>query len=108
MLNYNRVTCRNPAVPLADQIRKYRIEQGLSLSELARRSKISRGYPSQLEKKPSDSCPSANILGDCVHDTPKEQSYGFLYPLVDPLQRLVISRSAFHPLYRLSLCFAKG
>jgi transcriptional regulator with XRE-family HTH domain len=49
-------------VPLADQIRKYRTEQRLSLSELARRSKISKGYLCQLEKKPFGPRPSADIL----------------------------------------------
>jgi transcriptional regulator with XRE-family HTH domain len=47
---------------LADQIRKHRIEQGLSLSELARRSKISKGYLSQLENKILGPRPSADIL----------------------------------------------
>lgn len=49
-------------MPLADQIRKYRTEQGLSLSELARRSQISKGYLSQLEKKSFGPRPSADIL----------------------------------------------
>ena len=49
-------------MPLADQIRKCRTEQGLSLSELARRSKISKGYLSQLEKKLVGPRPSADIL----------------------------------------------
>jgi transcriptional regulator with XRE-family HTH domain len=35
---------------LTDQIRKYQTEQGLSLSELAQRSMILKGYPSQLKK----------------------------------------------------------
>ena len=47
---------------LSDQIRKYRQEQGLSLTELARRSRISKGYLSQLENNPRDSHPSADIL----------------------------------------------
>src|SRR5438874_2592344 len=47
---------------LADQIRKCRTEQGLSLSELARRSKISKGYLSQLENSTLGPRPSADIL----------------------------------------------
>jgi transcriptional regulator with XRE-family HTH domain len=47
---------------LADQIRNRRTEQGLSLSELARRSKISKGYLSQLENSTLGPRPSADIL----------------------------------------------
>jgi XRE family transcriptional regulator, master regulator for biofilm formation len=47
---------------LSDQIRKRRSEQGLSLTELARRSRISKGYLSQLENDPDGPRPSADIL----------------------------------------------
>ncbi len=47
---------------LSDQIRKRRYEQSLSLTELARRSRISKGYLSQLEKDPDGPRPSADVL----------------------------------------------
>jgi transcriptional regulator with XRE-family HTH domain len=49
-------------VALADQIRKYRLEQGLSIAELARRSKVSKGYISQLENNVYGLRPSADTL----------------------------------------------
>lgn len=47
---------------LSEQIRKRRLEQGLSLTELARRSQISKGYLSQIENKPNGPHPSAEVL----------------------------------------------
>jgi transcriptional regulator with XRE-family HTH domain len=47
---------------LSDQIRKRRHEQGFSLTELARRSRISKGYLSQLENNPVGPHPSAEVL----------------------------------------------
>jgi XRE family transcriptional regulator, master regulator for biofilm formation len=47
---------------LSDQIRKRRLEQGLTLTELARRSFISKGYLSQLEHNPGAHHPSAEVL----------------------------------------------
>ena len=47
---------------LSDQIRNRRLEQGLSLTELARHSHISKGYLSQLENNPSGPRPSAEVL----------------------------------------------
>src|SRR5436853_2251084 len=59
---YNANVGRSYIVALADQIRKSRCEQGLSLSELARRSKVSKGYLSQLENSPNGPRPSAELL----------------------------------------------
>ncbi len=47
---------------LSDQIRKRRLEQNLSLTELARRSQISKGYLSQIENNPNGPRPSADVL----------------------------------------------
>jgi XRE family transcriptional regulator of biofilm formation len=47
---------------LADQLRKYRRIQGLSMAELARRAQVSRGYISQLEKNGDCPHPSVDIL----------------------------------------------
>ncbi|SRR6266487_4778591 len=47
---------------LSDQIRTRRREQGLSLAELARRAKISKGYLSRLERDSDDVRPSADVL----------------------------------------------
>ena len=47
---------------LADQLRKHRIKQGLSIAELARRSKVSKGYLSQLENNVYGVRPSADAL----------------------------------------------
>lgn len=47
---------------LSDQIRKRRREQGISLTELARRSRISKGYLSQLENSSRGPRPSAEVL----------------------------------------------
>jgi len=47
---------------LANQIRNRRLEQGLSLTELARRSHISKGYLSQIENNPNGPRPSAEVL----------------------------------------------
>ncbi len=47
---------------LSDQIRNRRLEQGLRLTELARRSHISKGYLSQIENNPDGPRPSAEVL----------------------------------------------
>ena len=47
---------------LSNQIRKRRLEQGITLTDLAYRSKISKGYLSQLENNPRGSRPSAEVL----------------------------------------------
>lgn len=47
---------------LSDQIRNRRHEQGLSLTELARRSQISKGYLSQIENNADGPRPSAEVL----------------------------------------------
>ena len=47
---------------LSDQIRRRRREQGISLTELARRSRISKGYLSQLENNARGPRPSAEVL----------------------------------------------
>jgi XRE family transcriptional regulator of biofilm formation len=47
---------------LADQLRKYRNMQGLSMAELARRAQVSRGYISQLEKDEDVIHPSVDVL----------------------------------------------
>ena len=47
---------------LSDQIRNRRLEQGLRLTELARRSHISKGYLSQIENNPNGPRPSAEVL----------------------------------------------
>ena len=47
---------------LSDQIRKRRQEHGISLTELAHRSCISKGYLSQLENNPRGPHPSAEVL----------------------------------------------
>ena len=47
---------------LADQIRNRRLEQGLSLSQLARLAKVSKAYLSQLENNPDGPRPSADML----------------------------------------------
>jgi transcriptional regulator with XRE-family HTH domain len=47
---------------LSDKIRKHRLNQGFTLAELARRSKVSKGYLSQLENNPEGPRPSADIL----------------------------------------------
>ncbi len=47
---------------LSDQIRKRRLEQNITLTELARRSQVSKGYLSQLENNPSGPRPSADVL----------------------------------------------
>lgn len=47
---------------LADQIRSRRLEQGLSLSQLARLAKVSKAYLSQLENNPEGPRPSADVL----------------------------------------------
>jgi transcriptional regulator with XRE-family HTH domain len=43
-------------------LRKHRLEQGLSIAELARRSKVSKGYLSQLEHNAYGVRPSADAL----------------------------------------------
>ena len=50
------------SMALSDQIRKRRQEQGISLTELAHRSHISKGYLSQLENNPRGPRPSADVL----------------------------------------------
>src|SRR5258708_94418 len=47
---------------LSDQIRMRRLEQKITLTELAHRSRISKGYLSQLENKPYGPHPSADVL----------------------------------------------
>jgi transcriptional regulator with XRE-family HTH domain len=47
---------------LSDQIRKRRVAQDLSLAELARRAKVSKGYLHQLENSADGPRPSADIL----------------------------------------------
>jgi transcriptional regulator with XRE-family HTH domain len=47
---------------LSDQLRKHRLKQGLSIAELARRSKVSKGYLSQLENNVYGVRPSADAL----------------------------------------------
>ncbi len=47
---------------LSDQIRKRRLEKNLSLTELAHRARVSKGYLSQLESSPDGPRPSADIL----------------------------------------------
>ncbi len=49
-------------MPLPDQIRKHRQAQGLSLAELARRSKVSQAYLGQLERGVNGAHPSADVL----------------------------------------------
>jgi transcriptional regulator with XRE-family HTH domain len=49
-------------MPLADQIRKHRLSQRLSLAELARRSKISQAYLGQIERGVNGAHPSADVL----------------------------------------------
>ena len=49
-------------MPLAEQIRKHRLAKGLSIAELARRSKISKAYLGQIEKGANDAHPSADVL----------------------------------------------
>lgn len=47
---------------LADQIQRRRIEQKLSLTELANLARVSKGYLSQLENNADGPRPSADIL----------------------------------------------
>lgn len=47
---------------LSDQIRTRRQAQSLSLAELARRARISKGYLHQLETSADETRPSADIL----------------------------------------------
>jgi transcriptional regulator with XRE-family HTH domain len=49
-------------VPLADQIRTRRTERGLSLAELARQARVSKGYLHELETKTDGPRPSADVL----------------------------------------------
>jgi transcriptional regulator with XRE-family HTH domain len=49
-------------VVLSDQIRLRRLEQNITLTELARRSQVSKGYLSQLENNPQGPRPSADVL----------------------------------------------
>lgn len=53
---------RGDIMALSDQIRKRRLEQNLSLTELARRSQISKGYLSQIENNSYGPRPSADVL----------------------------------------------
>lgn len=48
--------------PIGARIRKYREDKGLSLSQLAKESGISKGYLWTLENGDTDSRPSANTL----------------------------------------------
>jgi transcriptional regulator with XRE-family HTH domain len=47
---------------LSDQIRTYRIERGLTQSELARRAHISKGYLSHFENRQNRSHPTGEVL----------------------------------------------
>lgn len=47
---------------LSDQIRRRRLERGLSLAELARQAKVSKGYLHQLENADESPRPSADVL----------------------------------------------
>jgi transcriptional regulator with XRE-family HTH domain len=47
---------------LAEEIRNRRVEQGLSLAELARRADISRAYAHQIENAETGPRPSADVL----------------------------------------------
>ena len=47
---------------LAQQIRQRRLEQGLTLTQLARLANVSKGYLSQLENTPEGPRPSAEVL----------------------------------------------
>jgi transcriptional regulator with XRE-family HTH domain len=47
---------------LSDQIRKHRLAKGLSIAELARRAKLSKGYLGQLEKGLNGVNPSGEVL----------------------------------------------
>jgi transcriptional regulator with XRE-family HTH domain len=47
---------------LADQIRRRRLEQDLSLAELARQAKVSKAYLHQLENSTDGKRPSADVL----------------------------------------------
>jgi transcriptional regulator with XRE-family HTH domain len=47
---------------LGDRIRRYREEKGLSLSELALRANVSKGYLSTIENDPHRKRPSAQTL----------------------------------------------
>ena len=51
-----------PGEQLGDRIRLYRKEKGLSLTELATASGVSKGYLSSLENDPDDKRPSAQTL----------------------------------------------
>lgn len=66
---------------LSEQIRKYRQEEGLSLADLARLSRVSKGYLSQLENNLHGPRPSADVLhriatvlGTSVNDLLETQS----------------------------------
>ena len=47
---------------LADQIRRRRLELELTLTQLSRLAKVSKGYLSQLENSPESPRPSADVL----------------------------------------------
>lgn len=47
---------------LSDQIRKYRLARGYSMAELARLSKVSKGYLSHLESPSNRSHPTGEVL----------------------------------------------
>lgn len=75
---------------LSDQIRKRRFEQGLSLTELARRAQISKGYLSQIENSPNGPHPSAEVLyriaftlGTSIGILLEKQVVGTQYELTD-------------------------
>ncbi len=75
---------------LSDQIRKRRLEQGLSLTELARRAQISKGYLSQIENNPNGPHPSAEVLyriaftlGTSIGTLLEKQVVGTQYELTD-------------------------
>lgn len=47
---------------LADQIKRRRLEQGLTLAELARRANVSKGYLHRMENESNAPRPSADVL----------------------------------------------
>ncbi|MHB1004922.1 MAG: helix-turn-helix domain-containing protein [Chloroflexota bacterium] len=49
-------------MPLSDQIRSRRLEKELTMAELARQARVSRGYIHQLETGDDSTRPSADVL----------------------------------------------
>lgn len=85
---------------LSEQLRKRRLERNLSLSELGRRTGVSKGYLHQLENAPDTPRPSADILyriafalGTSVGDLLEKQIGGAgeeLTDVPDELRQLAI------------------